>query len=174
MVPACFSTSFVPTVGVWFRTLLVCCCVLVLAAADDDNKCEEFNAATGACRLFVANSSSTPAMENEEPSSCTLYMAKSTIPGAGLGIFTAIERQVDDTIGEGDVMIPLSDHWYHLQALGRMSMERPDWGDVDPTTDFVWSGPGLGMQESAHGRTNGPNNEEVSIYDAVLFRICSY
>jgi hypothetical protein len=43
---------------------------------------------------------------------CTVYMAPSTIPGAGLGIYTGIERKSGDTVGDGDVILPISDHWY--------------------------------------------------------------
>ena len=40
---------------------------------------------------------------------CDLYMAESTIPNAGLGIYTAIERNPGDRVGEGDVCIPIFD-----------------------------------------------------------------
>ena len=36
-----------------------------------------------------------PTQENDE---CTLYIAESTIPGAGLGIFTTIEKHKGVTI----------------------------------------------------------------------------
>ena len=82
---------------------------------------------------------------------CGLYVAVSTIPGAGLGAFTGIDRQPGDVIGPGDAMIPLYDVMYHLQALGRAASQRDDWDYIDPTRDYVWFGIDLGMQyESAH------------------------
>ena len=82
---------------------------------------------------------------------CAAYMAVSTIPGAGLGTFTGVDLKIDDVIGEGDVMIPLSDNNYHSQALGWKMMQRDDWEHVDPTWNYVWGGAELGMQrETAH------------------------
>jgi hypothetical protein len=61
---------------------------------------------------------------------CTLYMAQSTIPHAGLGIFTGIPRAPGETLGSGDVLIPVIDLWYHLDAP--MSEEH-----LDPTADYM-------------------------------------
>ena len=59
---------------------------------------------------------------------CDLYMAQSTIPNAGLGIFTAIERRKGDTVGEGDVCIPLIDlEWHHPEAFY-------------PFQEYAWAG----------------------------------
>jgi hypothetical protein len=45
-----------------------------------------------------------------------------------LGIFTAIERQKGDTVGEGDVCIPLIDlEWHH-----------PD--SFYPFSEYAWAG----------------------------------
>lgn len=38
---------------------------------------------------------------------CGLYLAESTIPGAGLGIFTAVDKEPGETVGYGDVCIPM-------------------------------------------------------------------
>jgi len=40
-------------------------------------------------------------------SECELFLAESTIPHAGLGIFTAIEKKPDETISNGDVAFPI-------------------------------------------------------------------
>jgi hypothetical protein len=64
------------------------------------------------------------------PQQCTLYMAQSTIPHAGLGIFTGIPRAPGETLGSGDVLIPVIDLWYHLDAP--MSQEH-----LDPTADYM-------------------------------------
>ena len=55
-------------------------------------------------------------------SSCELYLAKSTIPNAGLGIFTTVPRKRNDSIGNGDVCIPILDL---------------EWYGYDPQTQFV-------------------------------------
>jgi hypothetical protein len=68
--------------------------------------------------------------QQPQPQQCTLYMAQSTIPHAGLGIFTGIERAPGENVGSGDVLIPVIDLWYHLDAP--MSDEH-----LDPTADYM-------------------------------------
>jgi hypothetical protein len=47
--------------------------------------------------------SSSPDLE------CELFIAPSTIPGAGYGVFSATEKKPGDTIGNGDVAFALVD-----------------------------------------------------------------
>jgi hypothetical protein len=82
-------------------------------------------------------------------------MAGSTIPGAGLGIFKGVNRQVEDIVGTGDVMMfPIVDVSYHLQTLGKEILEN---GQIvtNPTIHYIWFGPEMGMQqETAHPYVN--------------------
>ena len=88
--------------------------------------------------------------EQSQPE-CSLYMAESTIPGAGLGIFTGVERLVNETIGTGDVMFPLVDVAYHMQVLGTKILHHHPDIVTNPTMDYIWFGPEMGMQqETAH------------------------
>lgn len=65
---------------------------------------------------------------------CELYIAESTIPKAGLGIFSAIERKPGDIVGSGDVCLPLFDPKSHH-------------GDpFNPFEDYVWLGEDMGMK----------------------------
>lgn len=65
---------------------------------------------------------------------CDLYLAESTIPNAGLGIFSAIERDPGETVGHGDICIPILDlNNYHKKA----------W---NPFNDYVWAGEVMGMK----------------------------
>jgi len=77
---------------------------------------------------------------------CTLYMAESTIPGAGLGLFTGVDRKANETIWRGDVVFPLIDVDYHMQSLGSEVLET---FIVNPVVDHVWFGPEMGMQNVA-------------------------
>jgi hypothetical protein len=71
--------------------------------------------------------------------------------GAGLGIFTAVELQPDEIIGETDVMVPVVDSSYHHQALGPEMAMRDDWWYLDPMAEYLWNGIGMGMhRETAH------------------------
>jgi hypothetical protein len=61
-------------------------------------------------------------------------MAESTIPNAGLGIFSAIELNPGDPVGEGDVCIPIFD----------LANHHPD--PFNPFGDYVWAGEVMGMK----------------------------
>ena len=70
-----------------------------------------------------------------ESDECTLYLAPSTIPNAGLGIFTSISRTAGDIIGEGDVMLPFVDMKFH-------NGDREYFNIWD---DYLWDGLTMGM-----------------------------
>ena len=75
-------------------------------------------------------------------SRCELYIATSTIPNAGLGIYTTRARQVGEYIKDGNPAIPLfelSKHWE------RMSEAAQYWHD--PTANYVWDGQDMGMAD---------------------------
>ena len=67
---------------------------------------------------------------------CTLYIAESTIPNAGLGIFTTKPYNVNQPIGNPDLCLPyvLSDWKYSFT----LSMD-----------DYAWQGHAMGMQREA-------------------------
>ena len=73
-------------------------------------------------------------------------MAPSTIPGAGLGVFTGIDRKVGDIVGQGDVILPISDSEFHFAA----NENYDPLFYYDPTKQYVWAGGQMGVQfESA-------------------------
>jgi hypothetical protein len=56
--------------------------------------------------VLALEGSSSPELE------CELFIAESTIPHAGYGVFSAIELKPNDMIGNGDVAFALLDlHW---------------------------------------------------------------
>jgi hypothetical protein len=65
-------------------------------------------------------------------------MAPSTIQGAGIGIFTGIERNEGDLVGDGDILLPIADVWWHLQASQDYKNYDAAPRTLDPTTDYVW------------------------------------
>jgi len=67
---------------------------------------------------------------------CELYIAESTIPNAGIGIYSGIEKLKNDLIGNGDKAIPVIDvKWHNGQV--------EDF--FDPLQDFTWDGTSMGM-----------------------------
>ena len=67
---------------------------------------------------------------------CDLYIAESTIPNAGLGIFTSVPKEKGEAVGNGDITLPLVDIY---------------WNNDDdffyPFVDYVWDGTTMGMQQ---------------------------
>lgn len=107
--------------------------VVTLASARDE----------GSCTVSVDGTSDCGDASSEQ---CTVYLAQSTVPNAGLGIFTTVGREVGDFVGDGDVVLPVVDLWYHISAHGESFAAH----FLDPTADYVWFGPELGIFESAH------------------------
>lgn len=62
---------------------------------------------------------------------CNLYIAESTIPNAGLGIFSGIELNARDPVGYEDVSIPI----FNFTAVAMH--------------DYVWAGEVMGMKLEA-------------------------
>jgi hypothetical protein len=62
---------------------------------------------------------------------CGLYVAPSSLPGAGLGIYSRIDHEIGTVVGEGDVCIPIIDLWFTSEE--------------DQLNDYTWDGDGLGM-----------------------------
>mmetsp|Transcript_27705 Transcript_27705/g.67436 ORF Transcript_27705/g.67436 Transcript_27705/m.67436 type:complete len:101 (+) Transcript_27705:191-493(+) len=58
---------------------------------------------------------------------CDLFMAESTIPIAGLGVFSVIERNPGDIVGYGDRCIPILDLNDYTKRFGIRSRLRLGW-----------------------------------------------
>jgi hypothetical protein len=83
--------------------------------------------------LLLAASTSCLGKEDAPFLECDLYVAESTIPFAGLGIFTAVEKKVGDMVGNGDVCFPLLETDWHN---GIMLDENKEY--YNPFEDYVW------------------------------------
>lgn len=119
--------------------------IAFLVAATSDTVSQQ----QGSCEVS-ANGEETCVVNQEPRRQCSLYMAPSTIAGAGLGVFTGTDRQIDEVIGTGDVMFPLVDVAYHLQHLGDKVLESEEVV-ANPTLHYIWFGPEMGMsQETSH------------------------
>ena len=95
---------------------------------------------------------------NAEKPTCNLYLAESTIPGAGLGIFTGIDLDVDDWVGYEDVLLPLVDMAYHQRAWYSKNVREKKYA-TDPTADYAWSARYSGYsrnRRTARYRRSGP------------------
>jgi SET domain len=84
---------------------------------------------------------------------CDLYLSASTIPNAGLGIFAGKDFVKGQYIGRGDVCIPFTDMYHHINLFGVLENEThyPSLPyTFNPFRDYFWSGPSMGM---FHGET---------------------
>ena len=86
--------------------------------------------------LFLFLSVSVAAVEEKqaEEDECTLYIAPSTLPDAGFGIFSAVERKPGDVLeSSADICLPFVDmEWHHP-------------GFVNPFGEYFWDGNAKGM-----------------------------
>jgi hypothetical protein len=64
--------------------------------------------------LLLQSTTITASNEIEAPRECTLYLAPSTIPNAGYGVFAGVDFDEGDYIGEPDLVIPVIDTYKNL------------------------------------------------------------
>ena len=87
----------------------------------------------------TTGSSSCDSLKETCPSSteCGVYLAQSTIPGAGMGIFAGRNYKQNEFILDGDIVIPLVDMNWHN-----------GWDKfVFLWNDYVWSTEFAGMRD---------------------------
>ena len=118
--------------------------------------------------------SNTTSSRDPQIPKCNLYMAESTIPGAGIGIFTTQPIHKGQPIGNGDVYIPILDLEWHYEAsvaaaaaqaehattkqVGEdgdelqppQSQQQQHFGFVDPFGDYSWEGSVMGCSHEAY------------------------
>jgi hypothetical protein len=82
----------------------------------------------------LSSASSSPSSPSSPPLECDLYIAESTIPGAGMGVYTSKELQPGETLSIGDSCVPVIDVRYHN--------ERPFF---NPLRDYLWQGDTMTM-----------------------------
>ena len=63
--------------------------------------------------------------EESDPNTCGAYMAPSSIPGAGLGLYAGQDFDIGDVITPGDLVVPINDIAFHTN-------KRPS------AQDFLW------------------------------------
>jgi hypothetical protein len=80
---------------------------------------------------------------HDDNSECELFIALSTLPGAGLGVFSAVEKKPGDAVGSGDVCLPQIDLQYHNR--------KPVF---DHMRDYYWQGSSKGMGRESHSNDN--------------------
>ena len=97
-------------------------------------------------------SQDTAAQNND--TGCGLYLAPSTIPTAGLGVFTARPLHLRDLITPvGDVAIPIIGKFWHYG--GKLKGDNLFW----PIKDYTWNAHKKGMQA-----TEGFERLKVEVY----------
>lgn len=80
----------------------------------------------------------------KDDSKCTLYLAPSTLPLAGLGIFTTVPKKEGEEVGRGDVFLPLFELDWHNELMLKYE-DDPSFHYFNPFSDYVWNGDSMGM-----------------------------
>ncbi|KAL7554351.1 hypothetical protein ACHAWF_017807, partial [Thalassiosira exigua] len=123
----------------------------------------------------------TAAAKEEEDDPCRLYLAESTIPNAGLGVFAGKSYSSGELLGRvGDPTFPTIDHdWHNSPPSGHLSKLQGNhhW----PLTNYHWQARDVGCEHEAEDVTAVvagfgavPNchfrllnvDEDVATYDA--------
>lgn len=95
--------------------------------------------------------------QQEQQEWCELYLAPSTIPNAGLGVYSGVQKLVGDEVGNGDLAFPLLElDWHHNYA---MDPGNPDFDFFDPFSNYVWDGATMGM-----GMETGEQGEMTALW----------
>ncbi|KAL9190120.1 hypothetical protein ACHAXT_007331 [Thalassiosira profunda] len=100
--------------------------------------------------LIAAIASSSSANEGDGEGAraqCSLYLAQSTIPHAGLGMFTGVPLERGQYVGFGDPAIPILDMDFH--AGGSMQKEDYHW----LISEYVWMAKEMGADMSSEADT---------------------
>ncbi|KAL7486368.1 hypothetical protein ACHAW6_011961, partial [Cyclotella cf. meneghiniana] len=86
---------------------------------------------------------------HDDPNECTMYLAESSIPNAGLGLYTTVPYQRHEIVGHSEIGILMQDPDFHA---------RPNRNGIDLLSSYVWSATPLtfGEHEVGHGESVCP------------------
>lgn len=112
----------------------------------------------------------------DEHSQCRLYLAQSTIPRAGLGIYTGIDVGMGEQIAESDIVVPLADQEWHQMGAGELDYNfmwnEYSWELSELTTTDLVDGSALVlgtgcMPNCDFSQINAYEDEEERIYEGL-------
>jgi len=106
---------------------------------------------------------------------CRLFMALSTIPNDGIGVFTGVPLKEGEPVGYGDTAIPVTDMDWHNDGLAENDDYHWLWRQYDWNSDEIGKMefeaetvkaciPGLGAMPNCHFRLSNVE-ESWSLYD---------
>ncbi len=133
--------------------------IICLAIAPND-VCAQYRDATSdnvdgyACEGFFECLPWRSPQQNQPPTNvsdygCGAWLALSTIPGAGLGVFAGKDYAIGDAIGgSGDIVIPVVD-----MAIHQPGLLKDEWTFL--WSDYVWNSKGLQMMDEGLKDVNG-------------------
>jgi hypothetical protein len=104
---------------------------------------------TTAAAATVFLSSASTAATDDSSNACLLYLAESTIPNAGLGMFTGVTVEKGHLLGRvGDAAFATVDQdWHMSSAAGTVSKHSGDYHW--PLTNYDWNAPDIGLDNEA-------------------------
>ncbi|KAL3771033.1 hypothetical protein ACHAWO_013211 [Cyclotella atomus] len=99
--------------------------------------------------IAATATSSTTSQDDSSSNPCLLYLAQSTIPHAGLGMFTGTSLHQGQLIGRvGDIAFPTTDQDWHNSPLSGFASKNE--GDYHwPLTNYDWHAKDIGMENEA-------------------------
>ncbi|KAL3940366.1 MAG: hypothetical protein SGBAC_005094 [Bacillariaceae sp.] len=118
---------------------------LGVSVDDDDDEEDSFDSTSGRRQVKDDDSSN----HHEGPPECGMYIANSTIPNSGLGLFTGLPIDPGDEVGDGDVAIMLLEMEWH-NAKGQEDDDDENYFP-DMTSNYVWDGRTFGFGNEVIG-----------------------
>ena len=99
--------------------------------------------------LLFLSSAATSAAADDSSNTCLLYLAESTIPNAGLGVFTGVPVEEGSLLGRvGDAAFATVDQdWHNSPETGMVSKHSGDYHW--PLTNYDWNAPDIGLDDEA-------------------------
>jgi len=165
---ACSSRSSIACTDLLAVTLLL---LLVsdftsgIAGSGDHETCatNDEDASPAAAAAAATNKRRALLMARQQP--CRLYLAESTVPDAGLGVFSAVDMPRGAPIGQPDVILQLPDPLpAHSDGLALLTNDYLwDGQETGGQYEGIWSSsviPGIGMVANGH----------MHLYNALPFR----
>jgi len=104
---------------------------------------------------------------------CELYIAQSSIPNSGIGVYTSVAYREGDHIGEGEMLIPIisqTDSWLVNDVEWGLEFDERLYAEDDGLYSYSVFCPGFGAQVNCHFGLNNVDHGKPKFNSAGLHR----
>eukprot|EP00592_Proboscia_alata_P020414 CAMPEP_0194404764 /NCGR_PEP_ID=MMETSP0176-20130528/3278_1 /TAXON_ID=216777 /ORGANISM="Proboscia alata, Strain PI-D3" /LENGTH=677 /DNA_ID=CAMNT_0039203269 /DNA_START=30 /DNA_END=2063 /DNA_ORIENTATION=+ len=182
---SCSDASFIVAFLCVFQPRLISCLSATCDSATEnkgENTCDTVTASKSSPKSYDTDDTKAKGEPTDFHSdTCALYLGKSSIPNAGVGIYTSIGYEKGDKIGEGELLVPITEweedmttvystfyDWliYDVQWSGTVDQRFYYDSAYEPSLFY----PGFGAQINCHMGLNNVHHDEPEINSTGLHR----